>query len=31
MRNGYKIFDADTHFHASAESLEPSSTPRCVR
>ena len=23
MRNGYKIFDADTHFHASAESLEP--------
>ena len=23
MRNGYRIFDADTHFHASAESLEP--------
>ena len=23
MRNGYRIFDADTHFHASAETLEP--------
>jgi predicted TIM-barrel fold metal-dependent hydrolase len=23
MRNGYKVFDADTHFHPSVESLEP--------
>lgn len=23
MRNGYKVFDADTHFHPTAESLEP--------
>ncbi len=23
MRNGYRIFDADTHYHASAETLEP--------
>jgi uncharacterized protein len=23
MRNGYKIYDADTHFQASAEALEP--------
>ena len=23
MRNGYRVFDADTHVHATAESLEP--------
>ena len=23
MRNGYKVFDSDTHFHPSVESLEP--------
>ncbi len=23
MRNGFKVFDADTHFHPTAESLEP--------
>ena len=27
MRDGYKIFDADTHFHSSAESLEPYLAP----
>ena len=23
MRNGYRIYDADTHVHAMAESLDP--------
>jgi predicted TIM-barrel fold metal-dependent hydrolase len=23
MRNGYKVFDADTHFHPSVETIEP--------
>ena len=23
MRNGYKVFDSDTHFHPSVESIEP--------
>tara|TARA_Y100000814_G_scaffold77701_1_gene49767 strand:- start:468 stop:1619 length:1152 start_codon:yes stop_codon:yes gene_type:complete len=27
MRNGYKIFDADTHFHASSETLQPFLAP----
>ncbi len=27
MRNGYKVFDADTHFHSSVESLEPHLDP----
>ena len=27
MRDGQKIFDADTHFHSSVESLEPFLSP----